>query len=207
MSTFMREQSFSCDRCCEIDDPNNLSSVTSTSSDGTWFEIYDLFMYLFFIHCAAHILDSCWCRILFITCCHDSLLDLMWNLLCDVLVVIIHHVMLWDPLLYVVGILFLSSCMFVLTSLLCHVGRMLIMHVFCVILIGFFWLRFLVVEHLLEPLMREGIFPCMIDTSSLWTSLVLIALNATAYTILTPGPRNVVPPGRTPLSTAYVLMC
>ena len=92
-------------------------------------EVYDVFMYFFFLHYVAQILDWCWCRILFITCSHDSLLDLMWNILCYVLVVITIHVMLWDSLLYAVGILLLSSCMFFLTSLLCDVGGMFIMHV------------------------------------------------------------------------------
>jgi len=93
-------------------------------------EVYDMFMYFFFLHYVAQILDWCWCKILFITCCRDSLLDLMQNILCDVLAVITHHVMFWNPLLYVVGILLLSPCIFFLTSLSCHVGGILIMHVF-----------------------------------------------------------------------------
>jgi len=66
---------------------------------------------LLLLHYATWILDWYWCKILFITCCHDSLLDLMQNILCDVLVVITLYVMLWYPLLYVVGILLLSSYM------------------------------------------------------------------------------------------------
>jgi len=41
----------------------------------------------------------------------------------------------------------------------------------------------------------------------LCTSTLLTTLNATAYTILTMGPEDVIPPGRTPLSTPYVFMC
>ena len=126
-----------------------------------------MLIYFLFLHYVAQILDWCWCRIFFITCCHDSLLDLMRNILCDVLAIITHHVMFWDPLLYVVGILLLSSCMFCFWNpfyamlawcsscmFSCHTNRS-------------FWLRVLVVEHLLEALLREGIFPCMIMTTSL----------------------------------------
>jgi len=71
-----------------------------------------VFMYVFFMHCATHILD-CWlCRILFIIGCHDSSLDVMQNLLCDVLVIMTHHVMCLDPLLCGDGIIMLSLCMF-----------------------------------------------------------------------------------------------
>jgi len=169
-------------------------------------EVYDVFMYFFFLHYVAQILDWCWCRILFVTC-HDSLLDLMRNLLYDVLFVITLHVMFWDPLLYVFGILLLSSYMFSLWNpfcailagcsswmFLCHTDR------------SFDW-EFQVVEYLLEPLLCEGTFPYMIETSSLCTSPLLTALNAATYTILTLGPGDVVPPRQTPLSTAYVFMC
>lgn len=60
------------------------------------------------------------------------LLGVTRNRLCDVLVVMLCFEI---HLLYVDGILRLSSCMFTLRSLLCNVGRMLIMHEF-VILIG-----------------------------------------------------------------------
>ena len=77
---------------------------------------------------------------------------------------------------------------------------------FCVILIGVFWLGVLVVEHLLEPLLRERIFLVWSWHHLLCTSPLLTALNAAAYTILTSGPGDVVPPGWTPLSTTYVFM-
>lgn len=130
-------------------------------------EVYDLFIYLFFMHYAAWILDWYWCRILFITCFHDSLLDFMWNILCDVLVVITHHVMFWDPLLYVVGILLLSSWMFCFDIPFVPCWQDAHHACFYVILIGVFWLRIPVVEYLLEPLLHGDIFPCMIAISSL----------------------------------------
>ena len=118
------------------------------------------------------------------------------------------HVMFWDPFVVCCwDTLVVFMHVFASRSLLCHVGRMLIMHEFCVTLIGVFWLRVPVAEHLLEPLLREGIFPCMISTSPLCTSPLLTALNVVAYTILKPWPRDVVPPGRTPLSTSCYFRC
>jgi len=52
-----------------------------------------------------------------------------------------------------------------------------------------------------------GNFPCMIVTSSLCISSILTTLNAAAYTFLRAGPREVVPPGQTPLSMACAFMC
>lgn len=80
---------------------------------------------LLLLHYAAWILDWYWCKILFITCFHDSLLHVMWNLLYDVLVVIIHHVMFWDPLLYDARILLFITC--------CH-ACVLFRHPFCAML-------------------------------------------------------------------------
>ena len=89
------------------------------------------------------------------------LLDVMWNHLWDVLVVMSHHVLFEIPLSLCWWDTHVSPCMFALRSLLCHVSGMLIiiMHEFYVILIGvLFWLRVPVAEHLLAPLLREGIF-------------------------------------------------
>ena len=55
-----------------------------------------------------------------------------------------------------------------------------------------------------QPLLREGIFLVQQRKHHPCTSSLLTALNAAAYTILTPRPGDVVPPGRTPLSMSYV---
>ena len=169
-------------------------------------EVYDVFMYLFFMHCATHILDCCWCKILFIIGCHDSSLDVMWNLLCDVLAIMTHHVMCWDPLLCGEGILLLLSCMFFIEIAFIPCRRDAHHACFSVILIRVFWLRIRVVEHLLEPLLREGIFLVWSWNHLFCTSSLLTKLNAAHYTIFTPGPREVVPPRWTLLSTTYVFM-
>ena len=84
----------------------------------------------FAMHCAAHIPVWCWWGILFITCFHYSCL--MWRGIIYVMYLLSWFVMLCFgiPLLYVDGILILSSCMFALRSLLCHVGGIHIMHEF-----------------------------------------------------------------------------
>jgi len=134
-------------------------------------EVYDVFMYFFFLHYVVQIHDWCWCRILFITCCHDSLLDLMQNLsmwcnfchnsLCYALISLV--VCCWDTLVVIMHV-FCFDIPFVPCWRDAHHAC------FCVILIGVFSLRVLVVEHLLEPLLCEGILPCMIETPSLCTS-------------------------------------
>ena len=55
-----------------------------------------------------------------------------------------------------------------------------------------------------QPLLREGIFLIRQIKHHPCTSSLLTALNAAAYTILTPRPRDVVPPGGTLLSMSYV---
>ena len=97
------------DPCLHIDNVNNIihhglflvKKWTSTSSNGLWCEVYDLFMCFFLLHYAVWILHWYWGKILFLICFHDSLLDSMQNLLYDVVPTITHHVMLWDPLLKV----------------------------------------------------------------------------------------------------------
>ena len=42
-------------------------------------------------------------------------------------------------------------------------------------------------EHLIEPLLSEGIFPCVIETLSLCASPLLTTFSAASYTILTQG--------------------
>ena len=68
-----------------------------------------------------------WCGILFLTYFHDS--SLIWHGIVYVMYLSSWFIMLWFeiPLFYVDGILMLSSWIFSLRSLLCHVGRMLIM--------------------------------------------------------------------------------
>ena len=137
------------DPCVCIDNVNNiihhglflLKIWTFASLDGPWCEVYDLFKYFFLFHYVARIFDWYWGRILFIICYHDSLLYLMKNLLYDVLVAITHHVMLWDPLLYVAGILLLSSSMFFFEIPLMPCWRDVHHACFYVLLIGVFWLR------------------------------------------------------------------
>ena len=124
----------------------------------------------------------------------------MRNHLCDVLVVMILHVLFEIPLLYVDGILILSSCMFALRSLLCHVGGIIIMHEFCVILIWVFLTESSCSGTSLGATPTWGHFPCMITTSPLCTSSLLTTLNAVAYTILTLGLGDVIPLGWTLLS-------
>lgn len=66
----------------------------------------------FSMHCAAHIPVDVWCGILFLTFLHDSCL--MWCVIIYVMYLLSWFVMLCFeiPLLYVDGILRLSSCMF-----------------------------------------------------------------------------------------------
>ena len=201
MSTFTCEQPSSWDRCLESNGPSSFSSETSTSSDGPW---------LWGIWC-VHVL------LLSALCCTDSWLMLMQ----DLLYYMFSWFLAWFDAEYSMWCTCHNSSCYVLRSLVvCFWDTLVVvMHVFffdipfvpcwrdahhacfCVILIGVFWLRVLVVEHILEPLLREGILPCMIETSSLLTTL-----NAVAYTTLTSGPGDVVPLGQTPLS-AYVFMC
>lgn len=169
-------------------------------------EVYDVLMYLFFMHCATNILDWCWWRILFIIGCHDSSLDVMRNILCDLLPIMTQHVMCWDPLLCGDGILLLSSCMFFIEIPFMPCWQDAHHACFCVILIGVFWLRIRVMKHFLEPLLREDIFLVWSWNHLLCISSLLTKLNVAHYTILTLGLGDVVPPRRTSLLMTYVFM-
>jgi len=171
MSIFMCEQSSSCYWCYEIDASTSFSTLTAFTSNGPWWwGIWCVHVLLISALCCTDpwlMIDagSCLLHVVMIPC-----FMLCGIFLCDVISVITLYVMLWDPLLYVVGILLLSSCMcFSLTSLLCHVGGMRTMLVLC------HTDKSLLIESsscgtsLLEPLLREGILPCMIKTSSLCT--------------------------------------
>ena len=157
------------------------------------------------MHCVAQILVWCWWGILFITCFHDSFL-------------------MWHGIVYVMYLCHDSSC-HVLKSLFCMLmGYSSCRHgclhwdPFYAILVGcsscmslFHTDRSLLTKSScsgtsLGATPAWGNFPCMIATSLLCTSSLLTTLNAAAYTILTPGPGDVVPLGWTPLSMAYVFM-
>jgi len=157
----MCEQSFHEIWHCEIDGTDSFSSLTSFSSDGLRMRgICSVFLYFFC--CALCCTDPClmfdvgsgfllvfmipaWCdteSFMGCTCCQDSSC-FVW----DPFVVMLmgysccRHVCLhWDPF-YAMFARCSSSCMS-----LCHTDR------------SPFWLRFPVMEHILEPLLREGIF-------------------------------------------------
>lgn len=112
-------------QCLEINGLSSFSRETSTFSDGLWCVVY----------------GYCPCAYYFTLCCMDPWLilrqdliyyllswflsDLMCNLLYDVLAVITFHVMLWDPLLYVAGILYFITF---------HHACVLFLHPFCAML-------------------------------------------------------------------------
>lgn len=132
MSFFMCEQSSSCDRWCEIDASTSFSTLTPFSSDGPWWwGILCVHVLLICTLCCTDpwlMIDvgSCLFHVVMIPC-----FMLCEIFLCDVIFVITLYVMLWDPLLHVVGILLMFPCMcFSLTSLLCLVGGMCTMRVF-----------------------------------------------------------------------------
>lgn len=75
----------------------------------------------------------------------------------------------------------------------------------CVILIGV-WLRVLVVENLLEPLLCEGLFPCMIETKNCCVHHFYWQHLMQRPTPPSLGPEDIVPPGQTLLTTTYVFM-
>ena len=155
-------------QCLEIDGLSIFSSETSTSSNGPWCEVY----------------GYCPCTSSFTLCCMDPWLILMQDL--------VYFMLSWFlASCYAKSSIWCTRChkssCYALRSLVvcCWDTLFVVMHVFCfdipfvpcwrdahhacfcVILIGVFWLRIPVVEYLLEPLLREGIFPCMIETSSL----------------------------------------
>lgn len=164
------------------------------------------FCYAFFCTnpCLMFDVGSC-----FLTCFHDCFL--MWcRIICGMYLLswfamfclrslccyvdgifMCHHVRFhWDPFYSMLAGCSLSSCMS-----LCHTDR------------SPFLLRVPIAEHPLEPILCKGIFLVWQRRHLLCTSPLLTTLNATAYTILTPGLGDVVPPRRTPFSTAYVFMC
>lgn len=126
--------------------------------------------------------SSMWC-----TCCHDLSCYVLRSL-CSMLMGYLgcHHVCLhWDP--FYAMLARCSSCMS-----LCHIDRSLLTKSSCS-------------EHLLNPLLRVGIFRWS-RHHLLCTSSLLTTLNVAADTILTLGLEDVVLHGRTPLWTTYVLM-
>ena len=168
MSTFLCKQPSSYDRRLEIDGVSSFSSETSTSSDGPW---------LWVIWCVHLLLLSA-------LCCTDPWLMLMQDL--------VYYMLSWFlASCYAESFMWCTGChkslFYALRTLVvcCWDTLVVIMHVFCIdipfvpcwqdahhscfciILIGVFWLRIIVVEYLLEPLLREGIFPWMITTSYL----------------------------------------
>jgi len=145
----------------EINGTTNFNNLTSFSLDGPWMRgICSVFMYFFLyaLCCTNPYLvfevGSCLLLVFMIPAWCDA------ESFVDVLVVMICHVLFEIPLLYVDGILMcchvwlhwnpfyamlegcsLSSCMS-----LCHTNRIP------------FWLRVPIAEHLLAPLLCEGIF-------------------------------------------------
>ena len=199
----MREQS--CDWCREIDGPNNFNSFTSTSSDGPWlWGIWSVFMYFFCYElcytdpylmfdegsfsllvfiilawCDAE--SSMWC-----TCCHDFSCYVLRSICCMLMgySCYCHSCLNWDP--FCAMLAGFSSC-----KSLSHTDRSILTESSCS-------------GTSLGATPTWAHPPCMIATSSICTSSLLKTLNATTNTILTSGPGDVVPPGWTLLSTAYV---
>ena len=170
--------------------------------------VCSVLMYFFLLCIVLHrSLFYVWCGIFFITCFHDSWLT--WRGIIYVMYLLSWFFMLCFeiPLLYVAGILMLSSCMFCIEIPFMPSWQDAHHTWVCVILIGVFCLRVPVVEHLLEPLLREGIFLVWYWHHLLCTSSLLTTLNVATYTILTPGPRDVFPLGQTPLSMSCVFLC
>ena len=129
--------------------------------------ICSVFMYFFFYSLCC--INPCWCLMwdLVYYLFHDSCL--MWCGIVYVIYLLSWFIMLCFeiPFLYVDGILMLSSCMFALISLLCHVGGMLIMHEFVS-----YWQESFLTESScsgtsLGASPAWGNFPCMIVTSPL----------------------------------------
>lgn len=138
-----------CDQSCdwrhEINGLNNFSNLTSASSDSPllW-GICWIHVLLLYALCCTYPWLMLMQSILFLTCFHDSLLDVMWNHLFDVFSIMIRHVMVWylfvvcwwdtqvvimhilhwDP--FYVMLVGCSSC----TSL-CHIDRSLLIESFC----------------------------------------------------------------------------
>lgn len=148
------------------------------------FDVGSCFLLIFMIPAWCDAESPMWC-----TCCHDSSCCVLRSLCC---------------MLMGYSCVAMHAC-FEIPSMpcwwdahhawvLCHTDRSLLIESF-------------VVEHLLEPLLREGIFFVWSRHRLLCTTSLLATLNEVAYTILRPGPRDVVPPRRTPLSTSYVFMC
>ena len=128
MSTFKCEQPFSWDRWFEQLQQCDIHffrwPMVVRYMMCSWASSFCIRLYRSMIDVDAR---SCLLHVVMIPC-------LIWCkiFLCDVLSVITLYVMLWDPLLYVVGILLMLKCMcFSLTSLLCHVGGMRTMLVLC----------------------------------------------------------------------------
>jgi len=168
MSAFMCEQPFPCDWCREIDGTNRFSSLTSASSDALCCEVYAVCSCTSFaMNCVAQIFFWCLMSDLVSYLFSWFLLDVMQNRLCDVLVVMIFHVMFWDPFVVCWWDTHVSPCVFALRSLLCHVGRMIIMHEFFVILIGVLLTESSCSGTSLLATLVWGNFPCMIKTSPL----------------------------------------
>ena len=135
----------------------------------------------------------------------------------------------WDLALCCYWCIFSYGFMSCMRSLLCHIGKMLIF--ICVllrslvfqdwrdtliyymsamvILIGVFlyvW-QFHSGKSLKEvnPLLREGNFSLYVIRKHIHVHILLTAHNVAAYTILTPRPGDIVPPGWTPLSNDVFL--
>lgn len=128
--------------------------------------------------------SSMWC-----TCCHDLSCYVLRSLCCMLMgySVCCHVCLHWDP--FYAMLAGCSSCMS-----LCHTDRSILTKISCN-------------GASLGAILAWGNFLCIIATSPICTSSLLVALNAVSYTILTPGPGDVVPPRRTPLSMDYVFMC
>ena len=117
---------------------------------------------------------------------------------------------MYEPLLcHIGGMLLFAMC--ILRSLVCQDWRdTLVCYMSAmVILIGVFlyvW-EFCSRTSLKEvkPLLREGNFSLYVIGKHIHVHLLLTTHNAAAYTILTPRPGDVVPPGRTPSSNAVFL--
>ena len=122
----------------------------------------------------------------------DVLIVMFWlrSLCCHVdrILMCLHVCLNWDPFDSM-----LAGCSFLSYMKLCHAGRSpFVNQSSCS-----------VTPHGATPMW--GNIPCMIDKTHSCTSSLFPALNAATYTILTPGPRDVVPPRQTPLSTSCVL--